>query len=156
MIESLTVPLEQFDLAGFIKAYRKFARKWLGRDFDPDWAVTVLERFDAMPLPLHEDRELTEELVERKWKLFFPMHEPTAVYRALCIDGKRRDTDDFDINLEDAYGFLVEVHDGDQISLHPAFFDGTSCPFPTIELQGRCSVLDDCMTAFARRFVKEG
>jgi hypothetical protein len=155
MIESLTVPLEKFDLDGFVEAFRKVARKWLGPEFDPDWVVTVMERFDDTPTPLHEDRDLAQELLERKWKLFFPMHEPTADYRALCIDGKRRNTDKFDISEADNYGFLVEVHDDDQISLHPALYDGTSRPFPCIELQGRCSVLDACMTAFARRFVKE-
>jgi hypothetical protein len=82
------------------------------------------------------------------------MHEPNADDRALCIDGKRRDTDEFDINLDDAYGFLVEVHDDDQISLHPALYESGYGPFPTITLQGRCGVLDACMTAFARRFVR--
>jgi hypothetical protein len=153
MIESLTVPLDQFDLDGFIEAYRGFYRKWAGDDIDPDASVTVMEKFDDTPAPFDEDRDLVEELVERGWKLFFQMHEPLADDRALCIDGKRRDADKFDIGVADGYGFLVEVHDG-QISLHPALYDGSSGPFPTVDLQGRCSVLDECMEKFARRFVK--
>jgi hypothetical protein len=153
MIETLTVPLDKFDLNRFIEAYRAFYREWAGDDFDPDQTVPFMEQFDSTPTPLRVDRDLAEELVERGWKLFFQMHEPLADDQALCIDGKRRDADDFDIGVADGYGFLVEVHDG-QISLHPALYDGTSGPFPTIDLQGRCSVLDGCMAKFARRFVQ--
>jgi len=154
MIESLTVPLEQFDLAGFIKAFRKVARKWVSRETGPDACVLVMEEFDYPPVTLFEGRELVEELVDRGWKLFFPMHEPAAAERPLCIDGKRRRADDFALGEVDNYGFLVEVH-GDHISLHPALYESGCGPSPTITLQGRCGVLDDCMTAFAKRFVRE-
>ena len=154
MIESLTVPLEQFDLAGFIKAFRKVARKWVSRETGPDACVLVMEEFDHPPVTVFEGRELVEELVGRGWKLFFPMHEPAAAERPLCIDGKRRKADDFELGEADNYGFLVEVH-GDRISLHPALYESGYGPFPTITLQGRCGVLDDCMKAFARRFVRE-
>jgi hypothetical protein len=97
---------------------------------------------------------VAEALLEHQAKVFFPMHEPLADEMALCIDGARRRVEDFDIGVADAYGFLVEVHDG-QVSLHPALYDGSSGPLPTITLQGQCSVLDGCMEKFARRFVKD-
>ena len=154
MIESLTVPLEQFDLDGFIEAVRKVARKWVSRGRGPDACVLVMEKFDYPPVTVFEGRELVEELVARGWKLFFPTHEPAAAERPLCIDGKRRKADDFELGEADNYGFLVEVH-GDHISLHPALYESGGGPFPAITLQGRCGVLDACMTAFARRFVRE-
>jgi hypothetical protein len=154
MIESLTVPLQHFDLTGFIKAFRKVAVKWVGPEIGPDASVLIMEKFDYPPETVFEGRKLVEELVDRGWKLFFPTHEPAAAERPLCIDGKRRSADDFWLGEADNYGFLVEVHD-DQISLHPALYESVCSQFPRITLQGRCGVLDDCMTVFARRFVRE-
>ena len=71
MIESLTVPLEQFDLYGFIEAFRKVARKWVSREIGTDACVLVMEKFDYPPVTVFEGRELVEELVDRGWKLFF-------------------------------------------------------------------------------------
>jgi hypothetical protein len=153
MIETLTVPQERFDLEAFLESYRQFYREWAGDGIDPDASVLVIETFDSTPTPLFEDRDLAEELVERGWKLFFQVHEPLAPEVVLCIDGKRRLTEDFDIGEADGYGFLVEVHDG-QISLHPALYDGSSGPYPHIEVQGRCSVLDESMAEFAQKFVR--
>lgn len=153
MIETLTVPFVKFDLAAFIEAYRTFFREWAGDDIDPDASILVMEGFGSTPTPLYEDHDLVEELTEKGWKLFFQMHQPLAQDRAICIDGNRREADAFDIGVADGYGFLVEVHDG-QISLHPALYDGSSGPFPTIDLQGHCSVLDGCMENFAQQFVR--
>jgi hypothetical protein len=153
MIETLTVPQDRFDLDGFIAAYRAFYRAWAGDDADPDMSVPAMEGFDTTPTPLYEKRDLEEELVNRGWMLFFQLHEPLGADSALCIDGQRRDVEEFDIGVADGYGFLVEVHDG-QVSLHPALYDGSSGPFPTVALQGQCSVLDECMTDFAKRFVR--
>lgn len=154
MIETLTVPLDEFDLAGFIQAYREFYLDWSKSHDDPDLSIPVMESFDSVPENLYTDRDLVEELAERKWRLFFQMHEPLAADQSLCIDGERREVGDFDIGVADGYGFLVEIHDG-QISLHPALYDGSSGPVPRIHLQGQCSVMDDCMAKFASRFVRK-
>ena len=61
-------------------------------------------------------------------------------------------SDDFDIGVADGYGFLVEVRDG-QVNLHPALYDGSSGPMPSIDLQARCSVMDAKIEGFAQRFV---
>lgn len=153
MIETLTAPLGQFDLDGFVSAYSGFFHRWAGDASEPDASLSILARFDDTPTPFPQGESVTEALLEHGGKVFFPMHEPLADDQALCIDGKRRKADSFDIGVADAYGFLVEVHDG-LISLHPALYDGTSGPFPTIDLQGQCSALDGCMEQFARRFVK--
>ena len=78
------------------------------------------------------------------------MHEPTADERFLYIDSKKRDSDDLDINLEDEYGFLVEV---DKIRLHPALYDGSSRSIPQLNLQGTCSVLEGPMMEFINTFI---
>ena len=154
MIETITVPLDEFDLAGFYEAYKDFYRKVAGDDADPDISITVMERFDSTPTPIYEDRDPLDELTGKHWLLFFQLHEPLVDDRVLCIDGVRRVSDEFDIGVADGYGFLVEVHDG-KISLHPALYDGSSGPFPRIDLQGHCSVLDNCLINFARRFMSQ-
>jgi hypothetical protein len=154
MIETLTVPLGRFDLDGFVAAYCGFYHRWAGDSSEPDASLWVVTRFDDTPTPFPQGESVTEALLEHGGKVFFPMHEPLADDRALCIDGARLFSEDFDIGVADAYGFLVEVHDG-QVSLHPALYDGTSDPFPTIDLQGHCGVLDECMERHARRFVKQ-
>ena len=58
MIDTLTVPIERFDLAGFIGAYRRFYRRWVGGEADPDIAVTALERHGDTPESLAEGRNL--------------------------------------------------------------------------------------------------
>lgn len=153
MIDTITTPLQKFDLQGFVDAYREFYRSWSGDDIDPDHSVTVAERFGDVPMPLYEDRDLVSELTERRWLLFFQLHEPLADDTALCIDGKREQADDFDIGVADGYGFLVEVADGN-VNLHPALYDGSSGPMPSIDLQAHCSVMDEKMKAFAQRFME--
>ena len=61
-------------------------------------------------------------------------------------------SDEFDIGVADGYGFLVEVRDGN-VNLHPALYDGSSGPIPSIDLQAHCSVMDEKMKAFAQRFI---
>ena len=156
MIDTITVPLAKFDLPGFLDAYREFYRSWAGDntdDVDADKSVTVCERFVDVPLPVYEDRDLISELTERGWLLFFQLHEPLVDDTVLCIDGSREPSDDFDIDVADGYGFLVEVRSG-IVTLHPAFYDGSSGPIPSLELQAHCNVMDAKMTAFARRFIE--
>ena len=155
MIDTITVPLADFDLQGFIHAYRAFYRSWAGEDvddMDADQSVTVAERFGDVPMLVDEDRNLMLELTERGWLLFFQLHEPLADDTALCIDGSRVASDELDIGVADGYGFLVEVRDG-TVSLHPALYDGSSGPTPSIDLQAHCSVMDEKMKAFAQPFI---
>lgn len=151
LIESISMPLEAFDLEGFLFAYRRFYRDWSGDD-RAEFSVSVLRRHGDTPETLYEDRDLNDELLYRRWLLFFPMHEPPAADSILCIDGIRRGQEELDIGVADNYGFLLEVQD-DEISLHPALYDGLSGTIPTLNLQGRCSVLDRPMEEFAQKFV---
>ncbi len=153
MIDTISVPLDHFDLQGFIDAYREFYRSWAGEDSDPDSSVMVSQRFGDVPMPIREGRDPLTELTELGWLLFFQMHEPLSDDTALCIDGSRESSDNLDIGVADGYGFLVEVRDG-QVHLHPALYDGSSGPFPRLDLQSHCSVLDEKMKAFARRFIQ--
>jgi hypothetical protein len=151
MIDTITVPLERFDLTGFIGAYRRFHRQWAGEEADTDSSVSIMDKFGGTPEPFPEDSDLLEELAKGRL-LFFVMHEPVVAEDALSIDGSRRGVEEFDIGPADSYGFLVEVHDG-QVSLHPALYDGSGGR-PTLDLQGKCSLLDNGMERFARRFVR--
>ncbi len=156
MIDTITVPLAQFDLEGFIDAYREFYQSWADddvNDMDADQSVTVVERFGDVPMLVDEDRDLTSEMTERGWLLFFQLHEPLVDDTALCIDGSRVASDELDIGVADGYGFLVEVRDG-TVNLHAALYDGSSGPMPSIALQAHCSVMDEKMKAFAQRFIR--
>jgi hypothetical protein len=68
--------------------------------------------------------------------------------------GVSRGCDEFDIGVSQAYGFLLEFHDG-LVSLHPALYEDYG-PLPTLTVQGQCDGLEDCLAAFARRFVRQG
>ena len=151
MIESMMMPLDSFDLKGFLRAYRRFHHRVYGNT-DPACGVSVMRKWNDMPVPLEETKGLRHELLKRKKKVFFQVHEPLADDKARCVDGKRRRSERFDIGMEDGYGFVVEVL-GDQIAVHPALYDGSSNFFPRITLQGTCSVLEGCMKDFAGRFV---
>jgi hypothetical protein len=158
MIDSLTLPLSNFDLKGFIAGYRKFFRKWSDEDSVVYFVVGIKTYGDT---PSHfldddpEDEELAvvKALTDGGLKVFFMLHEPSADDRFLCIDGKKRKSEDLDINLEDGYGFLVEV-EGDKISLHPALYDGSSRSIPQLTLQGTCSVLEGPMMEFVQKFIR--
>ena len=152
MIDTITIPLDEFDLQGFIHAYREFYRSWAGDELDPDASVMVVGRFGDVPMPLCEDRDLVAELTELRWLLFFQLHEPLADDMVLCVDGSRESSDNFDIGVADGYGFLVEIRDG-QVHLYPALYDGSSGPAPSLGLQAHCNVIDEKMQAFAQQFM---
>lgn len=159
MIDSVTLPLSQFDLKSFIADYRKFYRKWSDEDSLVYFIVGVKKHGGTPDNFLEEDTEdeekaILDALTEGGLKVFFMMHEPVADERFRAIDGKKRDSDDLDINLEDGYGFLIEVEDG-QISLHPALHDGSSRSTPQLTLQGTCSVMEAPMTEFVSKFVRK-
>jgi hypothetical protein len=153
MTDTLTTLLEQYDLGGFIAAYRQFHFEWAGGDTDPDASLYAMHGFGGTPMPFPPGRPPAEELLAGSL-LFFPMHEPLVADSALCCDGLRRDVEDFDIGDSDAYGLLVEVHD-DKLSLHPTLLDGSSGRVPTLDLQGHCSVLDEPLRRFATQFVSK-
>ena len=156
MIDSVTIPIREFDLEGFIRGYSEFTFLWSGEE-SLVFFVTGIRKYGEIPGNFlaeddtDEQRSIREALM-KGLKVFFAMHEPAADDRFLCIDGKRRKTEDLDLNLEDSYGFLVEV-DGDLISLHPALYDGTSGR-PSLTVQGTCSVLEEPMNDFVGKWVK--
>lgn len=158
MINSVALPLSNFDLLSFIATYRKFCRKWSGDD-SLAYLIVGIQKYGDTPdnfLPDDVDDEqqaIHDALVNEGTKVFFMMHEPPADDRFLCIDGKKRKSEDLDINLEDGYGFLLDV-EGDKIGIHPALYDGSSRSTPQLTLQGTCSILEEPMNKFLSKFVR--
>ena len=142
MIDTITAARDHFDLQGFIDAYREFYRSWAGANNNPDYSVTVAKWCGDVPMPLCEDRDLVEELTDRGWLLFFQIHDPLADDAALCIDGQREQSEEFDIGVADGYGFLVKVSTGN-VNLHPSLYDGSSGRMPSINLQAHCSMMNE-------------
>ena len=155
MIDTIKVPLENFDLKGFIDEYREFYRSWAGDEADPDLSVSIANPFGDVPMPLHEKADLVEGTVDEGWLVFLQLHEPLADGAALYVGGTREPSEKCDIGVADGYGFLVEVRDG-MVSLHPALYDGSSELEPSLDLQAQCSVMDEKMRAFAERHIKRG
>ncbi len=125
----------------------QFARLHDG-DLSPDDAVCFLEGWGSPPMPGHNSELTAREMIEQEMLVFLPMHRHDEDDTQRCIDGERRPSDDFDIGISDAYGFLLEAND-EQILLHPALYDGTSNFLPRINLQATCSCLEPAMRAFA-------
>ncbi len=158
MIDSQTLPLAAFDLKGFVRDYATFCRKWSGDDSLGHLIVGIKKYGDTPESFLPDDvddeqQAILDCLMNGGTKVFFMMHEPAADDRFRAIDGKKRNSDDLDINLEDGYGFLVEI-EGSTISLHPALYDGSSRSIPQLTLQGTCSVMEEPMTEFVKKFTK--
>ena len=49
------------------------------------------------------------------------------------------DVPQLDIDVADAYGYLLQVRGG-QITIRGALYDGGSGPAPTLEVQDKCAV----------------
>ncbi|MDA0661012.1 MAG: hypothetical protein O3C60_19590 [Planctomycetota bacterium] len=154
MIDNICVPLQLFDLEGFVSAYRAFFNKYAGNDIDANEAVCLMASFEDIPMPNHDGLDPVDLILNNNIMVFFQLHESLADEKSLCIDGKYRNADGFDIGVADGYGFLVALEDH-KITLYSALYDGSSGPFPTITLQGTCSVLEDCMVTFAKRFIRK-
>ena len=97
MIDNVVVPLSGYDLAGFIDGYRKLYAQYSGDSESADQSIPMLKAFGDTPENDYGERDPLAELISGGWKLFFQMHEPLVDVDALCIDGERRDVDDFDI-----------------------------------------------------------
>ena len=151
--------MDQVDLEAFLDAYKTAVGLWDEYLANDPYAIcSIMENFDDTPMPAAnidetDRKDLASRLADDDWLVFFPMHQAAADEHVRCIDGSEAATDDLDIGVADAYGFLVEVRDG-QVHFHPAFYDGSSNMRPKIDLQAHCSVLDDKMETFVRRFVQ--
>ena len=156
MIDSVTVSLDTFDLRGFVDTCADFHKTLSGGGCFPASLLGIVKHGDTPSQAFDDDADVEDVMAmlqAGEAKLFFLMHEPIADNKFLCIDGEHRDSDDVDIGVADGYGYLVEVDDL-SVSLHPALYDGSSGPYPRIDLQGTCSVLEKPMKQFVSRFMK--
>jgi hypothetical protein len=155
MIDSITVPLNAFDLNGLFDAYRAFYGRWTGEGSDPNTSLFLLTRYGDTPLPMSEEVDPVKTLIGQLGMVFVPIHEPAATDKVKVIDGTEADASQLDIGVMDLYGLLLEAHEG-EISVHPALYDGSSGPYPTATIQGTCSLLDGVIAQFRRRFLRGG
>jgi hypothetical protein len=149
MIDTLSVPLKSFDLAGFFEAHRAFVARWSGEEADADASLFILTRHGETPLPMPSGIDPIKVLLQQGSLVFVPFHEPPVAQTARLIDGSQVDSEQLDIGVNDLYGLLLERHD-DMLSLHPALYDGSG-PVPTLDIQGSCGILDAAMVGFVGR-----
>ena len=101
-------------------------------------------------MPSNEERDLEAELVDNGKLVLFPSHEPITGDELKRLDssmyGDDEDDPKLDIGVAEAYGYLVEVRDG-QITIRGALYDGSSWPAPTLEVVDECRVFDEWMVA---------
>jgi hypothetical protein len=143
-----TIPLTVFRLNEFIEAYAECHRWCTATDEDGSLAVYLLDGPGDTPTPSHENRILEAELVENGKLVFLPFHEPMVGDQVKCLDGsvyvENEDVPKLDIGEADAYGYLMELRQGD-ITIRGALYDGSSGPVPTLEVQEECGVFDERM-----------
>ena len=152
MIDTYTYSPEHFDLDAMFEAYCDFVRSW-DYDVDPVESVILLDGFDAVPMPNYDGIAPRSALVEDGTLVFLGLHQTPADDTTLCVDGTHEDSDNLDIGLGDVYGILVELRDG-TLSIHPALYDGSSGPRPSVTIQGTCSCMEKRIDKFVRRFAQ--
>lgn len=151
MLQSIVVDREKLDLAGMLGAYRAF---WEELDWDvpAEACASLAEGLDATPVPNDEEVDLQSALLEDGLWVFLPIHEPCVEDVFRCIDGRKYKTKKFDIGEMDSYGVLLEPR-GKQIALHPALYDGSSGPFPTLKIDETASVVEKALESYMTRYI---
>jgi hypothetical protein len=75
----------------------------------------------------------------------------------MCRDGwvyvEDENAAKLDIGEADAYGYLVEVREG-EIRIQGALYDAGSGPVPIVEVKDRCGLFDERMEAYVQRFIR--
>jgi hypothetical protein len=144
VLGQLVLPLERFDLEGFLDAYWQARKEWC---YEPplvvDRQVRPLLTLDGGP------DEWADELLGRGRTLFLPAHE-SAVDDPLCIGGCRHDGDRLGLGLLEGYGYLVEVAAG-VVSIRTALYDAGSF---VVRPRRSCGSLGACLATFLRHFVR--
>ncbi len=129
MIDSISVPLEEFDFVRFFAAIEEFCCCCAPDEERDHRFIHALKQHGDIPLPPPEGQNVIKALLKGELMLFFPMHQPLVATGALAVDGRRRPFRSFGIRCRDAYGWLVEVHDG-MVSLHPRSWTAPRRDFP--------------------------
>jgi hypothetical protein len=60
MQDTITCPIDQFDLDGFVEACREFYASWSGCGDQFDRSVCIMHHWDDLPMPNHEGRDVRE------------------------------------------------------------------------------------------------
>ena len=164
-MKDINVPLENFDLDGFINKTMDFLKAQASEDLDPSGSIYWVESPGRCP---HDEGEkgwdFRSKLLEGKVFLFFPFGFSDLEGSFDCADGNSytdrsgeaesaEDEDDDCLCGDDIIGYLARVNDG-SISIQFAICALAVClPPPTVDLLTDCRVLEQPITQFIQGFV---
>ncbi len=165
-MKEISVPLENFDLDGFINRTIDFLKTQTSEEIDPSAAITWVESPGLGP---HDEDEqgwdFKAKLLEGEVFILFPFAPPGDSVELYCADGKSYNlSSDDDEHEEGIYvdtffdatiGYLVRVDNG-TISFNSAIcpIAGGCGPPARVNLYPDCGVLEQPMTEFIQGFVK--
>jgi hypothetical protein len=161
-MKEISIPLEKFDLDGFIDKVLDFLKSQVTEDVDPSCAIFWVESPGECPNDGDEGGwDFRSKLLNDRVFLFFPFALSSYEGSFECADGNcytvlSEDEDENDDQYsveEDVVGYLVRVSDG-SISIASAICPlSGSIPPPTIDLLVDCKELEQPMLDFIHRFI---
>ena len=164
-MKDINVPVENFDLDGFINKTMDFLKTQSSEEVDPSAFITWVESPGRGPNDEGEKgRDFKAKLLEGKVFLFFPFASPGDPVELHCADGNSYslssdEDEDGEGSYEDEFfdafvGYLVRV-DNRTISFSSAICPVVvGCgPLSRINLHPDCGVFEQPMTEFIQGFV---
>jgi len=168
-MKHIHMPLEKFDLDGFINKTISFIEAQISKKIDPSAAIVWVEAPGRGPYDEGDHGwDFKAKLMEGEVFLLFPFALPGDSIELHCADGKSynisSDSPDDEESEEGVYvdtffdatiGYLVRVDNG-TISLSSAIcpIPGGCGPFARVNLYPDAGVLEQPMTEFIQGFIR--
>jgi hypothetical protein len=165
-LDEIKMPLDTFDLTGFIGRDVNFVRELGAGNPAPITAIPVVERNGLTP-NLYEnatDRTLHDELVKEHKAIYFPFSSSNTGKPVLCADGReysvpkpenRKNDESVDLTMDstETVGFVVKASH-DQLSVQFAKQFAGNADFPaSVETLKHVGEFEAPMMAFLETFI---
>lgn len=155
-MKEIRVEFEKFDFEGFVSETLKGVEEIV----DTDYAILKVHEVGKSPIEpeLNEKRDYLKELKESNF-LFFTFSDVNIGNIILCADGNEYELDDEDdsdlcMGDNDSLGFLIQYKNG-QLIINSANHSIGSCTMPpSIDIIEDCSVFDEGMEKFIKKFIR--
>ena len=161
-MEQLSIPINDFNLTGFIDEILNFNKAVISDEFDASYIIAEVPKIGGVPKYRagSKDYNFKSKLVDEGKRLFFPFSATNVGEEIPCADGETYEIDDEDesdlcFGEADCIGYLVEIKDG-KVIINTAVNYGGACVAPpsSVELQKDCDVFEEPMRKFLGKFIK--
>lgn len=165
-MDEVKMPLNTFDLTGFIGRTVNFVRELGAGNPAPITAIPVVEKNGLTP-DLYEsatDRTLHDELVKENKAIYFPFSSSNTGEPVLCANGKeysvpkpegkhKYESTEHTLDSTETVGFIFKVS-GDQLSIQFAkHFIGNADGPASVEILEHVGEFEAPMMAFLETFI---